>query len=148
MLFLLSLLLLGFASSALANFWVFQDVWEIDDEETYRFFNKSNPNCDEMNMAPQFDTLSDVSGHIGVRVKGNDHLNPDELEVHAYQVHFTIYKNRNYHVVDTKGTDHGPCQHVEGIQWKCPGKGSDFRDTAVFHCNTLDYDAQAINFQG
>ncbi|KAK7966246.1 uncharacterized protein PG986_000523 [Apiospora aurea] len=130
-----SLLLLGFASYALANFWVFSAEFVHHHFHGYHFFN-----CDEVNHVTYYNDPGDVSGNKkGVRVKGSN-SDPEELEANVYAVHFTYYKDRGYKIYDLQGNEHGFCQRVEGVTFQC----GYYYDQSMLHCNS-DYTADDIN---
>ncbi|KAK8137533.1 hypothetical protein PG984_003026 [Apiospora sp. TS-2023a] len=137
----LQFLLLGFASYALGNFWVFEQDGDTGAEvyPGYTFFN-----CDEVEKALWWPVLDDVSGSKqGVRVVGTDLTSPDTFEANVGHVHFTIYKNRGYGVFDVNDKQHGTCRIEPGLEYVC-GPNDDIDGHSTYHCNS-DYVASDMN---
>ncbi|KAK7966248.1 uncharacterized protein PG986_000525 [Apiospora aurea] len=96
--------LVGLASSACGNFWAFEEGDSSGKTlyPGYRFFNESDPNCDEVKSAICWQVQDDVTGDKkGVRAEGTDLLSPDILEVHVDNVYFRLFLSKALGLIDT-----------------------------------------------
>ncbi|KAI0015400.1 hypothetical protein F4780DRAFT_87363 [Xylariomycetidae sp. FL0641] len=105
------------------------DFWVARLKEPHRkytahraLFFKEQPDCDDVTKwAKWFYITGDVSGNKhGVRISGwwgND--DPAEIEWNNEMGHFTIYKNRNYAMIDVNGTQQGQCRRDLSWHFDC-----------------------------
>ncbi|KAK8032011.1 hypothetical protein PG990_001745 [Apiospora arundinis] len=132
-------LLLGLGSSALANFWAFNEnihTEGVGDFAGFRFFDSENPSCDDVARATHWTQNYDVSGgKTGVRYDGR-YDGPNVFEVNTGKVHFTIYP-KDGNIVDVEDHPLGTCEALadQQITYDCPD-ASTYKGKALFRCNT------------
>ncbi|KAF4982819.1 hypothetical protein FZEAL_1611 [Fusarium zealandicum] len=145
----LSIVTAAFASLAAADFWIYseQDFTSDITSEHFKFYN-SKPDCSDVttgSIAQQ--RKDDVSGgKNGVRCEGCLDGDLRVIEFNNDMGHFTIYKDRNWEMVDLDDKVVGNCEPDDSHTYTCPipPTGQPAQGGSIIFC-TSEHNADAIN---
>ncbi|KAI0120979.1 hypothetical protein BJ170DRAFT_688397 [Xylariales sp. AK1849] len=109
------------------------------------------PDCDDIrHHYPLIPEKDDVSGDkYGVRCdkcKGTETAGIEVLELNLKTIHFTIYKNRDWKMVDTNDAERGQCHIDISVTYQCilPQSRTDYDGGSLFFCES-EYNATSIH---
>ncbi|KAI0134245.1 hypothetical protein BJ170DRAFT_729479 [Xylariales sp. AK1849] len=94
-------------------------------------------NCGDVWLMNQWGDRSDVSGDKhGVRYTGSRPSDPDQIEFNNNLGHYTMYKNRDYHVAATDDKDSGQCRVVNDFKLDCARFGQRMGVRSIVRCTS------------
>ncbi|ETS83635.1 hypothetical protein PFICI_05511 [Pestalotiopsis fici W106-1] len=94
-------------------------------------------NCNNLWSIPAWFESIDVSGDKqGVRYKGIRPLDPELIEFNTDFGHYTMYKDRDYHLAALDDEDSGHCRVVNSFTRNCHYEGNRLVVKSIVRCTT------------